>query len=104
MLVCSSGCGAAENPDPAQSSESIVQESQPEAETLVFTENITGSAMSRIACSITGVAGRRVENVTLRNVTLDFPGGGVASDTLVPVPEVEELAVQLRIFIRLILR
>ena len=44
MLVCSSGCGAAENPDPAQSSESIVQESQPEAETLVFTENITGSA------------------------------------------------------------
>ena len=64
----------------------------------VLFENITGSAMSRIACSITGVAGRRVENVTLRNVTLDFPGGGVASDALVPVPEVENRYPEARMF------
>ena len=39
------GCSAADKPSTSESSsDSIVQKSQPEAETLEFTENITGSA------------------------------------------------------------
>lgn len=44
MLVNASGCAESENSNSAESSDSIVQESQTDAETLVFTENITGSA------------------------------------------------------------
>lgn len=44
LLGISGGCGTAEKSNTSESSESIVQETQTEAETLVFTENITGSA------------------------------------------------------------
>jgi len=45
LAVGGAGCSAADKPSTSESSsESIVQESQTEAETLEFTENITGSA------------------------------------------------------------
>ncbi|HOC33456.1 MAG TPA: 1,4-beta-xylanase, partial [Ruminococcus flavefaciens] len=45
LAAMGSGCSSADKPSTAESStESIVQESQTEAETLEFTENITGSA------------------------------------------------------------
>lgn len=44
LLAYSTGCTQTDTSTTAESSESIAQESQSEAETLVFTENITGSA------------------------------------------------------------
>ncbi len=53
----------------------------------VLIENVRGAAASRVACSITGVPGARVEGVTLRNVDLTFPGGGTAEEARAAVPE-----------------
>ena len=46
----------------------------------VLVENVRGSAEGRIACSITGVPGLRPSRITLRNVSLSFPGGGTKED------------------------
>ena len=46
----------------------------------VLIENVTGTAESRIACSITGLPYARPTGITLRNVDLRFPGGGTAED------------------------
>ena len=56
----------------------------------VLIENVTatGPARSRIACSVTGVPGLRPSGITIRNVDLLFPGGGVAADFTTVVPEV----------------
>ena len=54
----------------------------------ILLENIRGTALSQIACSITGVPGLRLQDVTLRNVSLTFPGGGREADERKPVPEV----------------
>ena len=56
----------------------------------VLIENVTatGPARSRIACSVTGVPGLRPNGVTIRNVELQFPGGGVAADFTTVIPEV----------------
>ena len=56
----------------------------------VLIENVTatGPARSRIACSVTGVPGLRPNGITIRNVELLFPGGGVAADFTTVVPEV----------------
>ena len=63
-------------------------------------ENVkaTGVARSRIACSITGVPGLRPQGITLRNVSLLFPGGGTAEDVICPVPEVEKSYPENRMF------
>ena len=42
----------------------------------VLFENVTGRVSSYVGNAITGVVGFRVEDVTLRNVNLVFPGGG----------------------------
>jgi len=55
----------------------------------VLIENVTATAESRIACSVTGVPGLRPQGVTIRNVNLTLPGGGTAVDAATPVPEVE---------------
>lgn len=60
----------------------------------VLIENVKAKAVSRIACSVTGVAGepkRRIENVVLRNIALDVPGGTAGDERLSePVPECEK--------------
>lgn len=53
----------------------------------VLIENVRGRADSQIACSVTGVAGRRPQNVVLRNLDLEFPGGGLIRETIERVPE-----------------
>ncbi|HNX03883.1 MAG TPA: glycosyl hydrolase family 28 protein [Opitutales bacterium] len=53
----------------------------------VRVENVKGTAEGRIACSITGVPGRKISGITLRNVDLTFPGGGTAAEAVAPVPE-----------------
>ena len=59
----------------------------------VLVENIKAKAVSRIACSVTGVPGepaRRPENIVLRNIAIDVPGGTSDDDRLEePVPECE---------------
>ena len=66
----------------------------------VLIENVRGTALSRIASSITGVpGGRRPTNVTLRNVELTMPGGATAAmrpDR--PVPEAERSYPENRMF------
>ncbi len=56
----------------------------------VLIENVTATAESRIACSITGVPGLRPKNVAIRNVTLNLPGEATLEDTMFPVPEKED--------------
>jgi len=53
----------------------------------VLVENVTGTAESRLACSVTGVPGRELGGVTLRNLDLTFPGGGTAAEAAAPVRE-----------------
>jgi len=60
----------------------------------VVIENVKARAVSRIACSVTGVPGepkRRPVDITLRNITLDVPGGTAGDERLKePVPECEK--------------
>ena len=54
----------------------------------VLIENVSAMcADSRLASSITGVPGLKVQNVTLRNCEFVFPGGGTAEDRAKAVPE-----------------
>ena len=55
----------------------------------VHLENIRAKNTSLIGCSITGLAGHPIENVTLRNVDLGFEGGGSAADAARMIPERE---------------
>jgi polygalacturonase len=53
-------------------------------------ENIAAKGTSPIGCSITGLPGQAIENVTLRNVHLGFEGGGTRQDASREVPEREK--------------
>ena len=53
----------------------------------VLVENIRGNAESRLACSATGVPGLNLSGVTLRNIDLEFPGGGTRGEAEAAVPE-----------------
>lgn len=56
----------------------------------ILIENVRGScATSRNGCSITGLPDLRPSNITLRNVSLVFPGGGTESERDLGVPELE---------------
>jgi polygalacturonase len=52
--------------------------------------NITARATSSIGCSITGLPGHPVENVTLTNVRLGFEGGGSRAEAARKIPEREK--------------
>ena len=53
----------------------------------VIISNITGDAASKTGCSITGLPGHPIENVTVSNIRLTYPGGGTAEDAKRDVPE-----------------
>ncbi|MEA2062681.1 MAG: glycoside hydrolase family 28 protein [Gemmatimonadota bacterium] len=53
----------------------------------VVISNITASGVDTIGCSITGQPGHPVENVTLSNIRITFPGGGTKQDAEKEVPE-----------------
>ena len=56
----------------------------------VLIENVKGEcATSRNGCSITGLPDLRPRDITLRNVSLSFPGGGTAAERDRDVPEKE---------------
>ena len=52
--------------------------------------NITARGTSKIGCSITGLPGHEIENVTLSNIRLGFDGGGTKEDTRREIPEREK--------------
>ncbi|MFV0338931.1 MAG: glycoside hydrolase family 28 protein, partial [Chthoniobacterales bacterium] len=57
----------------------------------IIIENVQGTKISaEYGASITGIPGLPVENIQLRNINLEFIGGGVAEDSFRPLPEEEE--------------
>ncbi len=53
----------------------------------VTISNITAEASSKTGCSITGLPGFPIENVTIRDVSIRYPGGGTAEEAAKEVPE-----------------
>ena len=53
----------------------------------VMINNIVATDCSPIGCSITGLPGHRIENVTLSNISLGFDGGGTTEDATRAIPE-----------------
>ena len=55
----------------------------------VVISDITAKSESKLSCSITGVKAASVQNVTLKNITLNLLGKGTQSDAAASVPEKE---------------
>jgi polygalacturonase len=55
----------------------------------VVISNLTARDVGPLGSSITGLPGSEVENVTLSNVRIAYPGGGSAEDAARSVPELE---------------
>ena len=53
----------------------------------IIISNVQASGVGETGCSITGIPGFPVENVTLQNVRLRFAGGGTREDATREVPE-----------------
>jgi len=53
----------------------------------VIVSNILATNCSNIGCSITGLQGHFIENVSLNNINLGFEGGGTVEDAIRQVPE-----------------
>lgn len=60
--------------------------------------NIVATAESLIACSITGVETSYVENVSINNVQISYPGGGTSDMVSKPVPEMTKSYPENRMF------
>jgi len=56
----------------------------------VILSNIIATGAGKIGCAIAGLPGHRIENVTLRDVRLEFAGGGTAEDAARAIPELED--------------
>ncbi len=57
----------------------------------VVINNIVATETSNIGCSITGLPGHAVENVSLSNIKLSFEGGGTKKEASKEVPEKAEI-------------
>jgi polygalacturonase len=53
----------------------------------VVVNNVVATNVSGIGCSITGLPGHAVENVSLSNIKLSFDGGGTREDASREIPE-----------------
>lgn len=60
--------------------------------------NVVATAESLIACSITGVEGSYVENVSINNVQISYPGGGTPEMVAKQVPEMTKSYPENRMF------
>lgn len=56
----------------------------------VVLSNILATSSSTVGCSITGLPGHAIEDVTLDNVRVSFPGGGTLADAERAIPELPE--------------
>ncbi|WPU96897.1 glycosyl hydrolase family 28 protein [Mucilaginibacter sabulilitoris] len=64
----------------------------------VMISNITAKSVSRIASSITAIPGFRIENIVLRDINIQNPGGGSRSEYATKVPEQEHAYPENRMF------
>jgi polygalacturonase len=55
----------------------------------VVIDNVVARSAGRTGCSIVGVPGHRIENVTLSNIKISFDGGGTKKQGAAEVPERE---------------
>ncbi len=55
----------------------------------IMISNVQASGAAAVGCSVTGIPGHPVENVTLRDIRIRFSGGGSAEDAARQVPEKE---------------
>lgn len=53
----------------------------------VLISNVQAAGANKVGCSITGLPGRPVENITLHNIRIEFAGGGTREDASRQVPE-----------------
>ena len=53
----------------------------------ILLQNIRASGADSIGCSITGLAGHEIENVTLSNVAIHFKGGGTLANIEREIPD-----------------
>lgn len=51
---------------------------------------IASNIGSKVGSSITGIPGHNIENVTLRNISIEYPGGGTAEDAAKEIEELEK--------------
>lgn len=56
----------------------------------VIISNVVATRASKVGCSITGIPGHPIENLTLSNIKITYEGGGTAEDAARVVPEVPE--------------
>jgi len=56
----------------------------------VMISNITADNVDSIGCSITGIPGHPVKNISLSNIKINFAGGGSLADREKTVPELED--------------
>jgi polygalacturonase len=64
----------------------------------VLLRNITAEGVSPLGCSIAGLPGHPVEDVTLENIRLGFDGGGAREDTARKIPERPEAYPECKMF------
>ncbi len=57
----------------------------------VTISNVIATAAGDLGCSVTGIPGHAIENVSLRNIRIDFSGGGTAEDLSLEVPELPDM-------------
>lgn len=57
---------------------------------VIISNVIATNVQSPIGCSITGIPGHNVENVSLNNISIEFPGGGTIQDAEKIIPELED--------------
>jgi polygalacturonase len=60
--------------------------------------NLTAKTHSKITGSITGYPGNYIENITLKNISINSPGGGTKKDSKIDLPENETLYPEVNMF------
>jgi polygalacturonase len=64
----------------------------------VIISNVVATYNSRMSVIIAGIPGNLIENITLRDIILNGPGGGTKEDAIRPVPENEKHYPENRMF------
>ncbi len=56
----------------------------------ILISNIIATNARKMGCSITGIPGNPVQNITLKDISIEFDGGGTIADFKREIPEVEK--------------
>ncbi|MBX3007150.1 MAG: hypothetical protein KF816_03880 [Melioribacteraceae bacterium] len=57
---------------------------------VMISDVVATNVQSPIGCSITGIPGYKIQNITLNNIRIEFPGGGTSEDANKILPELED--------------